>query len=149
MHNSYVIFDTTTTFSMNPDQEWAQYSRFTLDLGLNNLGRVSKCSLESSVLLMFVWKHGIWFACVFLALCTQNIESCFHTWHTQNLLVFCWLEIFLTGIKATEISIYKTSLIFISSEKLTLKIYKSERTVCIAPLCFYKIIWSGEVPIGF
>lgn len=147
MHDSYIIFYINSIFCLNPDQEWALESRFTLDLGVNGLVRVSKYSLEGFVLLMFVWKHGIWFECVFLVLCTQNIQSCFHTWHIQNLLVFCWLEILLTGKKATEISIYKSLLIFNSSEKLTLKIYKSERTVCIVPLCFCQIVWNREVSV--
>jgi hypothetical protein len=85
---------------------------------VNNLVSISKDSLESLVLQMFVWKHGIWFVCVFLVLCTQNIQSNFHNWHTQNLLVLCWLEILLTGKKATKISIYK-AIDLNSSGKLT------------------------------
>lgn len=148
MHDSYIIFEINSIFCLNPDQEWALDSRFTLDLGVNNLVRVSKYSLEGFGLLMFVWKHGIWFACVFLALYTQNIQSCFHNWHIQNLLVFCWLEILLTGQKQLKYLFIKLYWFSIQVRNLLWRYINQKGLSALYLFVFAKLFETGKCQLS-
>lgn len=96
--NTWLLFNCnmSTTPSSHPDQEKSQ--AFMLDLGLGSevdwLVRMVKSFLESLVLLMFVWKHDIWFSCIFLAMCMQKIKFSFHTGYVENPLFSVSLQFY-------------------------------------------------------